>query len=235
MAEQSLSIQSLVFENAGFAYEGATRIFSELSVELPLGRNVLVTGPAGNGQSTFLKLVAVLLQPEEGSLLINGQNTTEMSFEEFQPLRRLIGYSFDSGGLFANRTLHDNMTLPLLYHKMMEPEMAEEKVRKIAERFRFKNVLGLRPASVSGGLKKTVTILRALLLKPELLVMDDPFTGVDQESAKELVGLLSELREAGTLKHVYLTSREDNWAAKLGCDHLLINKGKIALAERKAA
>jgi phospholipid/cholesterol/gamma-HCH transport system ATP-binding protein len=123
---KKVSIEKLAFENATFGYSPDRPIFSNLSFELPLDRNVLITGPAGNGQSTFLKLLAVLRLPQSGSFLINGADTTQMSFEEFLPLRMQIGYTFDYGGLFANRTLMDNMMLPLLYHKICEPEVAED-------------------------------------------------------------------------------------------------------------
>jgi ABC-type transporter Mla maintaining outer membrane lipid asymmetry ATPase subunit MlaF len=228
------SIESVVFENLTFAYEGAPELFSGVTLELKLGKNILVTGAAGNGQSTFLKLLAVLVQPQKGGVLINGQNTSEMSFEELQPIRRRLGYSFDYGGLLANRTLLDNLTLGLLYHKILSPSEAEAEARKIAERFRFAKVLGLRPASVSGGLRKLVCVLRAVMLKPELFVMDDPFTGLDRTSANELVELLGEMRAQGILKHVYLTSREESWAERLGCEPMVIERGMMTFATNEA-
>jgi ABC-type transporter Mla maintaining outer membrane lipid asymmetry ATPase subunit MlaF len=215
-------ITSIRFENVGFAYEGSAALFSEFNAELPVGKNIIISGPAGNGQSTFLKMLVLLLQPQTGKFLINEQNTTDMSFEEFQPMRSKIGYTFDLGGLFSNRTLLDNLTLPLLYHKIYTPENAVLAATEIAERFRFSRVLGLRPASVSGGLRKTVCVLRAMLLKPELLVMDDPFTGMDSVSSRELITMISELRSEGIIKHIFMTSREEHWVKQMGCEKLIL-------------
>jgi ABC-type transporter Mla maintaining outer membrane lipid asymmetry ATPase subunit MlaF len=228
-------ITSLGFEGVSFAYEGASPVFEKLSCELPLNKNILVAGPAGNGQSTFLKLMAVLLQPGQGRFLVNGLNTTEMSFEEFQGLRRRIGYTFDFGGLFANRTLLDNLLLPLLYHKIEAPNRAEEIAREMAERFYFAHALALRPAAVSGGVRKAVTIVRALMLAPELLLMDDPFTGLDSRVAKELVLKILEMRAEGTIRHVFFTSREDIWSERLGVERLVIENGQVTFEGPKTS
>jgi phospholipid/cholesterol/gamma-HCH transport system ATP-binding protein len=229
------NIRSLKFDDVLFGYEEHKPVFENVSIDVPVEANVFVTGPDGNGQSTFLKLLAVLIQPQAGRYLINGLNTTEMSFEEFLPLRMRIGYTFDYGGLFANRTLKDNLSLGLLYHKINTPEEATERIVAMAETFGFTRQLDYRPAAVSGGLRKLVCILRAFLLKPELLVMDDPSTGIGPESARKLIQLIGQSREEGWLKHVYFTSRDETWPDQLGCSRLILNRGRFDFIDRKAA
>lgn len=221
----TMTIESIRFEEMSFAYEGQPPIFTRMNLDLPLGCNVLVTGPAGNGQSTFLRLLAGLLMPTDGRLVINGQNVSDMSFEEFQPFRGKIGYTFEYGGLFANRTLLDNLTLPLLYHKIFRPDEADDIARGLARQFKFERQLDTRPAAVSGGLRKLVCVLRAFLLRPQLMVMDDPFTGLDAGSARGLIDLIRERREAGELRHVFFTSRDEVWPGRIGHDILLIENG----------
>ena len=178
------TIESMRFENVDFGYEGGPLIFENMTLDIPGNTNLLVTGAGGGGQSTLLKLLAVLVQPVSGSFLINGIDTTEMSFEEFLPFRRKIGYTFDYGGLFANRTISENLTLPLLYHKLMSPTAADEEAQRLAEEFNFMRQLHQRPAMVSGGLRKLTCVLRAFMMHPEMLVMDDPFTGIGVEKAR---------------------------------------------------
>ena len=216
----SLTISSLQFVGARFSYEDQAPIFSDLSMSISTGKNVFVTGPHGSGQSTFLKLVGVLLQPQKGQYLINGQDTSQMSFEEFLPYRHLIGYTFDYGGLFANRTVLQNLTLPLLYHKLKSFEEAEHDVRTLASKFKFGNQLDQRPAAVSGGLRKLACVLRAFMMNPEMMVMDDPFTGVGNENAEKLIDFMVQKRTSGRLKHVFMSSRESTWPAILGCETL---------------
>lgn len=229
------SIETLRFEKLTFHYEGDRPIFDRLDFEVPMNRNVFVTGSGGSGLSTFLKLLAVLLMPTEGRVLINGQDTGEMSFEEFLPVRIKMGYSFDFGGLFANRTLHDNLILPLLYHKVCTMEEADDQARRLALEFGFERQAQHRPAMVSGGLRKLICVLRAFIMHPQMMVMDDPFTGIGMDASRKVVRMVQERRESGELKHVFLTSRDEVWPHWIGCDSLFIESGNVRFEERKAA
>jgi ABC-type transporter Mla maintaining outer membrane lipid asymmetry ATPase subunit MlaF len=227
------SIESIEFRNASFSYEGGGSIFDSISIELPLDQNILVTGSAGQGQSTFIKLLALLVQPTQGSLLFNGLDTSQMSFEEFLPFRRRMSYTFDYGGLFANRTLAENLMLPILYHKILSFEEAERAVQKFADDFGFDNVLNNRPSNVSSGLRKLICILRSFILRPQLLVMDDPFTGVDSESCRRLLHLIEERREQGELRHIFLTSRDEVWPQRMNCSEIVIENRRPHFCPRK--
>lgn len=229
------SIDSLSFEDVVFGYDSDRPVFDHFSFDVPMNRNIFVTGTAGSGQSTFLKLLAVLLMPTQGRYLVNGQDTGEMSFEEFLPIRTKIGYSFDFGGLFANRTLHDNLILPLLYHKICSPDEADEQARGLAAEFGFERQARQRPAMVSGGLRKLICVLRAFIMRPQMMVMDDPFTGIGMDASRKVVRIVQERRESGELKHIFLTSRDEVWPHWIGCDSLFIDQGKIRFEERKAA
>ncbi len=229
-------IKTIQFNEATFTYEVSDRpVFDKLTFEVPANSNIFITGSGGGGQSTFLKLLAVLIQPQAGQLLFNGLDTTQMSFEDFLPIRLKIGYSFDLGGLFTNRTLHDNLTLPLIYHKVCTQEEADERANKLAADFGFDRQQHQRPAMVSGGLRKLICVLRAFMLDPEMLVMDDPFTGIGMEASRKLVRMIQERRETSALKHVFLTSRDEVWPHWIGCDTLFIDDGKPRFEERQAA
>jgi phospholipid/cholesterol/gamma-HCH transport system ATP-binding protein len=230
-----MKIETLRFEKARFAYEEEQIVFQSLEVEVPTNACLFVSGPNGSGQSTFLKLLAVLVQPQSGHYFINGIDTTNMSFEEFLPYRRKIGYTFDYGGLFSNRTLLDNLALPLVYHKISTEEEAEAEIIALAEKFKFVNQLNQRPAAVSGGLRKLVCVLRSFLTKPEMIVMDDPFTGIGPEGSTKLVELINSKHEAGELRHIFLTSREETWAKRLGAKTLWIDSERLELLEAEKA
>lgn len=218
-------VTSIEFKDVTFGYPDAPPTFEKLSVSLPTDKNILIDGEVGQGTSTLLKLLAVVHQPQSGSLLINGHDTSNMSFEEFLPLRMKIGYTFDYGGLFANRSLLDNMTLPLLYHKTCSFEEARQRGIELANHFNFYNKLVEKPASVTGGLRKLVSVLRTLLMNPEMLVMDDPFMGVDPRNVGLLIRMLRERRERGEIRHLFLTSRDRTWARHLDCETLILKDG----------
>lgn len=225
---------SFEFREVTFGYESGQEIFRNLSFELPAGRNVLISGPAGHGQSTLLKLLAVLAQPQAGQYFINGNDTSQMSFEEFLPFRKRIGYTFEYGGLFANRTLHDNLTLPLLYHKICTKDEADEIAHRLAVDFKFNDQERLRPAMVSGGLRKLICLLRAFILGPEMLVMDDPFTGVDADSVRKVMRMIETNRSSGVLRHVFFTTRDEVWLEHLGYERLIVECGRLRWSGRCA-
>jgi phospholipid/cholesterol/gamma-HCH transport system ATP-binding protein len=229
-------VKSIEFKDVTFGYKDAEGpMFENLSAVLPVGENILVSGDVGQGTSTFLKLLAVVHQPQQGSVLINGLDTSQMSFEEFLPLRTKIGYTFDYGGLFANRSLLDNMTLPLMYHKSFSFEESRQRGIDLATHFGFYNKLSERPASVTGGLRKLVSVLRTLLMTPEMLVMDDPFMGVDPQNIARLIKILHDRRERGDIKHIFLTSRDVNWPKQLGCKEIVLQEGRFDFKDLSAA
>jgi phospholipid/cholesterol/gamma-HCH transport system ATP-binding protein len=225
----------LRFLDSQFGYDAQNSVFKNLTLDVPLNRNVFITGETGAGQSTFLKLLAVMLQPQSGHYFINGHDSVQMSFEDFLPIRMKIGYSFDYGGLFANRTLHDNLTFPLLYHKIFPIAEANEYVRQLAVDFEFSRQAHQRPANVSGGLRKLTCVLRAFIMNPEMIVLDDPFTGIGTDASRKLVRMIQDRRDAGQLKHVYMSSRDEVWPHWIGCDSLFINHDSVRFEERKAA
>ncbi len=231
MAIKAEPINSLRFEDVTFGYDVANPVFEGLTVDLPVGQNILISGDPGQGTSTFLKLLAVTQQPFSGRIIINGHDTSMMSFEEFLPLRMRIGYTFDYGGLFSNRSLLDNLTLPLLYHNVSSLEEARSRGIELANHFGFYKKLIERPSSVTGGLRKLVSVLRTLLMDPEMLVMDDPFMGVDHQSVVKLIEILNERREAHKIHHLFLTSQDPKWAQQLGCSSMHLHDGIFKLLE----
>jgi len=230
---KDFGIQKLRFEHAYYSYDSASPIFTDLSVEVPMNSNIFVTGPGGTGLSTILKMLAVLIQPQRGRFFLNDHDTTQMSFEEFLPYRLKIGYSFDFGGLFANRTLHENLLLPLLYHNRCTQEEADQIAAQLAIDFDFERQNRKRPALVSGGLRKLICVLRAFILNPEMVVLDDPFTGIGMESSRKLVRMMQERRERGDLKHIFLTSRDEVWPHWIGCDTLFVDSGSVRFEPRE--
>ena len=123
-----MKINSLKFEGLEFGYPEQDLIFENVDFDFPLNQFVWVKAGYGSGRSTLLQLIAGLQQSTKGKYLINDQNVSEMSFEEFLPYRMNIGYGFDFGGLINNRTLLENLTLPLEYHKTCTRVQAEDRV-----------------------------------------------------------------------------------------------------------
>lgn len=229
------TIQNIGFENMSFGYDPRRQLFHDVSLQIPLGRAWQVEGPSGHGQTTFLRILAGLSTPTSGAMLINGENVTEMSFDEFLPYRFDLGYTFQSGGLLSNRTLAENMALPILYHNLYESEEAEARIKIYADRFGFLNMLDQRPAFVSAGLRKLVSVLRTLMLEPSFLVMDDPFSGFDQQTAQALAKYLREEWGNGFLKTMVFTTSDSTYINEFQPSILRVENGKAYLEEKAAA
>jgi phospholipid/cholesterol/gamma-HCH transport system ATP-binding protein len=226
-------ITAYELDGLGYKFAAGNQVFDDVSLSLPMGKIMHVTGPSGHGQSTLLKILALLVSPTVGTIRVNGEPVTEMTFEEFLPWRIEIGYTFEGGGLLANRTLEENLTLPHLYHNLSEPDEVKISIREIARRFKFEALLERRPAMVSGGLRKLLTILRPVLLRPSFLLLDEPFSGLDPETARELEKLVLELREKSEIETVYFTSRDATWPSRLGAQSLWVENGKLDIREYK--
>jgi len=121
------------------------------------------------------------------------------------------------------------LLLPHLYHNLSDVDVIKSEISAIAKRFRFANMLDRRPAAVSGGLRKLITILRPVLLRPSFLVMDDPFSGLDPETARELEKLILELRAKSEIETIYFTSRDEKWPMRLEADSLWVESGSVGI------
>lgn len=203
-------------------------VFEDLNFKFSLDDNFLLDGPMGSGRSSLMKVLAGLLVPENGSYFINDEDILQMSFEEFLPYRLHIGYSFDYGGLLANRTLKDNLLIPLLYHRLAKPNEAEKRVTKLLETFKIMGHENQRPASVSGAMRKATVVARSFVLNPEMLVLDDPFVGLDDEQGKNIVELIFEHRKSFGLRHVFYSTRYERFVKMLGGKSIVLNGSKIS-------
>ena len=222
-----MKIESLKFEGVTFAHEGQDPILYNADFEFPLNEIIWVNSEVGAGKSSLLQVLAGLQMPQSGKYYINGQNVVDMSFEEFLPFRLEIGYAFDYGGLISNRTLFDNLMLPLLYHKILEPEQAKERVLKTMEEFGVQKLANQRPAHVSGRVRKLVCLIRTLILKPQILLLDDPSVGLEQESLDVFIDYLNVLRDEGCLNHVFVSSYDNKFMNMFAYQVINLQEGQI--------
>jgi phospholipid/cholesterol/gamma-HCH transport system ATP-binding protein len=219
----------LKFENVSYFFEGHDPILNNADFEFPENEVCWVKSEEGEGKSTVLQILAGLELPKIGDYLINEKSTKDMSFEEFLPLRLKIGYSFDYGGLINNRSLKDNLLLPLLYHKLMPVKAAYQRVDSLIQMFDFKKFADERPAHVPGRLRKLACLLRSIVHEPDLLVLDDPFVGLGQETSEKFNHTIKKSREEGKMQTVFLSSYDENLVKQLSPQTLHIDGGQIYL------
>ena len=173
----------------------ANEVLRGVSFELAKGETLVVMGGSGAGKTVLLRLVAGLIRPDGGRLRVFGRNIENLSEEALLPLRRRMGYVFQSAALFDSLSVYENVAYPLREHTSLgEAEIHERVVRNLSVVGLSSDVLPLLPSELSGGMRKRVGIARALSVEPEMLLFDEPTAGLDPTNAKLVADLMLELR-----------------------------------------
>jgi phospholipid/cholesterol/gamma-HCH transport system ATP-binding protein len=166
-----------------------------VSFVLEKGETLVVMGGSGTGKTVLLRLVAGLIRPDSGRLRVFGHRIENLSEEALLPLRRRMGYVFQSAALFDSLSVHDNVAYPLREHTSLEEaEIDERVVRNLSVVGLSSDILPLLPSELSGGMRKRVGIARALSVEPEMLLFDEPTAGLDPTNAKLVADLMLNLR-----------------------------------------
>ena len=169
---------------------GSRRVFSDLSCTFPAGRISVVLGGSGSGKSTLLRLIGGLLSPQAGHILVDGEDVTSLSEGALFRVRRKLGMLFQGGALLDSMTVFDNLALPLREHERLDPAAIAAAVHDRLEAVGLHDVDALLPSQLSGGMVKRVSLARAIIRNPAILLCDEPFSGLDPISSKRIEALL---------------------------------------------
>lgn len=210
--KQGAVIESIEVRDLSLSF-GETSVFEGLNFKIPGGFSQL-TSQLGSGKSSLLKLFAGLLRPTRGQILINDLDVSDFTFEEWARFRLRIGYSFDFGGLLNNRSLFDNLLLPLHYHNFLDYKEACAHVEELLVRFDLIKEKNLRPSEVTGSQKKAVCVARSLILNPEVLLLDDPTIGLKSSTKEALFAEVESHMENKNLKYVLSASDDPELLAR---------------------
>ncbi len=170
---------------------GMRTVFRGLSCGFPRGRISVVLGASGSGKSTLLRVIACLEKPDAGEVWIGGETElTGLSERQAKPFRRTVGMMFQGGALLDSMTVYDNAALPLREHTGKSEAEIERQVHEVFEAVGLRDVDALLPGQLSGGMVKRAALARALVLRPELLLCDEPFSGLDPSTQRLVEDLL---------------------------------------------
>ncbi|NLJ47316.1 MAG: ATP-binding cassette domain-containing protein [Treponema sp.] len=208
---------------------GGFEILRDVSVAFTEGVTTAVLGSAGSGKSALLKTAAGLVVPDSGAVLFRGSSLASFSEDEERYFRSRTSFVFQDAALWANQTIFFNIALPLRIHKpwMGESEVAE-RVRTTAERLGYVEGLAFRPADLSAGEQKLISIARALVLDPELVFLDEPASGLDEDAKERVQEVLDSLRDAG--KSILLVTNDMGWVHRIADRLVIVRDGRLAAA-----
>ncbi|MFH2114895.1 MAG: ATP-binding cassette domain-containing protein [Spirochaetota bacterium] len=210
------------------ASSGSYEIISGVDIPFHEGKTSVVLGTAGSGKSTLIKTAAGLVVPDEGRVCFRGQDIFGFNRSEEIAFRAASGFVFQDAALWANQTILNNVFMPLRVHKpwMGQSEMAE-KARVLLTRLGYAEGMALRPADLSTGEQKLVSIARAIIHEPAVVFMDDPVSNLDEEAADRVYGVIEELRAQG---RTLIIGANNSELAYRFADYLgVIKGGRIAI------
>ncbi|WP_372613562.1 ATP-binding cassette domain-containing protein [Halomonas sp.] len=187
---------SVVVVESLFFSRGDMDIFRGVDLQVPRGKITAIMGPSGSGKTTLLKLIGGQLYPDAGRVLFDGEDVHRQSRRALFSLRQRMGMLFQSGALFSDLSVFENVAFPLRVHTDLPETMIRDLVLMKLEAVGLRGARHLMPAELSGGMARRVALARAIALDPELILYDEPFVGQDPISMGVLVQLIKRLNEA---------------------------------------
>lgn len=184
---------------------GDTHVLSSVTLDVERGSTVALLGASGSGKSVTLKTINGLIRPDGGDIDVLGFTVSEMTEQELVPLRRRVSYLFQGGALFDSMNVFDNVAFPLREHRDLEPEALHDRVIELLSMVRLENAESLQPSELSGGMRKRVAVARALALEPEIMLYDEPTTGLDPVTSEAIARLIIDLGRSPSVTSVVVT------------------------------
>jgi len=213
--------------------ESLTKRFDELTVldhvslNVKKGENLVVFGRSGTGKSVLLKCIIGLLEPDEGEVYIKDKNILKLNIKELNEIRRHTSFLFQGAALYDSMSVRENLEFTLIKRKKNTPEEIDEKVHHTLSLVGLEDAIDKMPSELSGGMKKRIGLARAIITEPEIMFYDEPTTGLDPISSKEISELIISLQKDLNMTSIVVT--HDLVCAKIIADRAIFLKdGKIA-------
>ncbi len=171
------------------------QVLSNLNLTIQTGETMVIIGRSGGGKSVLLKHIVGLLKPDNGQVMVDGQDLTKLSGSALQAVRMRFGMVFQGAALFDSLTVGENVGFALREHRLLPEPAIAERVRECLALVGLKGIEAMKPAELSGGMRKRVGIARALSIRPEILLFDEPTTGIDPVMADSVNTLIKALHD----------------------------------------
>jgi len=183
-------------EHVSFGYEAAHPVLRDVSLAIPRGSVVGIMGQSGCGKTTLLRIIMAAYLPTAGTAHVLGEATSTLDREGLYRMRRKMGMLFQFGALFTDMSVYDNVAFPLREHTALPDELIHDLVMLKLQAVGLRGAAHLMPAELSGGMARRVALARSIALDPELILYDEPFTGLDPISFGVIVRLIRELNDS---------------------------------------
>jgi phospholipid/cholesterol/gamma-HCH transport system ATP-binding protein len=206
--DRDRAIPSIEFRNVTMIYDGR-KVLNDLSFKVMKGETKIILGGSGCGKSTTIKLVLGLLKPDDGQILVDGEDITNYSETDMMRVRKKIGMIFQEGALFDSLSVYENVAFKL--HEQGVPEdQVEGEVRRMLRFVNLEAAIDKMPSELSGGMRRRVGIARALVGDPKIVLFDEPTAGLDPPTARTICELAMKLRDLEDVSSIFVTHEMNN-------------------------
>jgi phospholipid/cholesterol/gamma-HCH transport system ATP-binding protein len=185
---------------------GDLKVLRGVDLDLHKTENLVVLGRSGSGKSVLIKIIAGLMKPDSGLVEVLGQKVDELEERPLQALRRRLGFLFQHSALYDSMSVRENLEFPLVRNVAnLTTEEVDSRVLEVLEAVGLRQAIDQMPAELSGGMRKRIGIARTLILRPEIMMYDEPTAGLDPITSTEINNLINEVRERFSTSSIIIT------------------------------
>lgn len=184
---------------------GSLQVLNKVSLDVEQGENLVVFGQSGTGKSVLLKCMVGLLKPDEGEIYVGDKNVLEMNINDLNKFRKSIGFLFQGAALYDSMSVRENLEFPLKRHFEFTQQELDDKVYNTLELVSLEEAIDKMPSELSGGMRKRIGLARSIITDPKLMLYDEPTTGLDPITTKEISELILNLQKKLKMTSIIVT------------------------------
>jgi len=205
-------------------------VLKDISLKLKRGENVVVLGKSGQGKSVTIQCIVGLLSPDDGSVKVFGDTVDEMGDEELKELRTKVGFLFQSGALYDSMTVRENLEFPLTrVLKLTDQSEIDKRIEEVLDGVGLLDAIDKMPSDLSGGMRKRAGLARTMIVRPEIMLYDEPTTGLDPITSREISELILNMQKKYKTSSIIIT--HDMECARITADRVVIMNEGTYIAE----